>query len=96
MKATFLVLTIAGALAVGSVWAQSGEDVLKAKGCLNCHAMDEKKMGPAFKDVAAKYAGKEGAEATLVAKLKDGKGHPKAQASDAELQAAVRQVLDAK
>jgi len=93
MRATVCVLAVAGALAAGSAWAQSGADVLKAKGCLNCHEMDKKKVGPAFKDVAAKYKGKAGAEGDLVAKLKSGKGHPKVQGSDAELEAAVRQVL---
>ncbi|MDH3453337.1 MAG: hypothetical protein OEN20_13075 [Gammaproteobacteria bacterium] len=96
MKATVFILAVAGALAAGSAWGQSETDVLKAKGCLNCHAMDKKKMGPAFKDVAAKYKGKAGAEGELVAKLMEGKGHPKAKASEADLQAAVRQVLDAK
>ena len=93
MKATVFVLAVAGALAAGSAWAQAGADVLKAKGCLNCHEMDKKKVGPAFKDVAAKFKGKQGAESELVAKLKSGKGHPKVQGSDADLEAAVRQVL---
>jgi len=96
MKATALVLAVAGALAAGSAWAQAGTDVLKTKGCLNCHDLDKKKVGPAFKDVAAKFKGKTGAEGELVAKLKSGKGHPKVQASDAELEAAVRQALGPK
>ena len=58
--------------------------------------MDKKKVGPSFKDVAAKYKDDKGAEAALVAKLKDGKGHPKATASDAELKAAVGTVLSTK
>ena len=93
MKATVFVLAVAAALAAGSAAAQSGAEVLKAKGCLNCHDVDKKKVGPAFKDVAAKFKGKKGAEGELVAKLKSGKGHPKVQAPDAELAAAVRQVL---
>ncbi len=96
MKAALLVLAAAGALAAGSGYAQSGADVLKAKGCLNCHEMDKKKVGPAYKDVAAKYRGKKGAEGELVAKLKEGKGHLKIEASEAELQAAVRHVLATK
>ena len=96
MKATVFVLAVAGALAAGAAWAQAGTDVLKAKGCLNCHDMDKKKVGPAYKDVAAKYKGKQGAEAELVAKIKEGKSHPKVAASDAELQAAVRHVLTTK
>ena len=96
MKATVFVLAVAGALAAGAAWAQAGTDVLKAKGCLNCHDMEKKKAGPAFKDVAAKYKGKQGAEGELVAKLKEGKGHPKSQATETDLQAAVRQALAAK
>ena len=96
MKAVLLVLAAAGTLAAGSAYAQSGADVLKAKGCMNCHDMDKKKVGPAYKDVAAKYKGNKGAESELVAKIKDGKGHPKIAASDAELKAAVRQVLATK
>ena len=82
--------------ASGFVYAQSGPDVLKAKGCLNCHEMDKKKVGPAFKDVAAKYKGDKAAEAMLVGKLKEGKTHPKIGASDAELKAAVGHVLSSK
>jgi len=96
MNATVFVLAVAGALAAGSAYAQSGAEVLKAKGCLNCHEMDKKKVGPAYKDVAAKYRGKKGAEGELVAKLKEGKGHLKIEASEAELQAAVRHVLATK
>ena len=96
MKAMAVVAAAAGMLAAGAVNAQSGADVLKAKGCLGCHDMDKKKIGPAYKDVAAKYKGKSGAEGQLVAKLKEGKGHPKIAASDAELKAAVGHVLSTK
>ncbi|HEY5896449.1 MAG TPA: hypothetical protein VIV54_02735 [Burkholderiales bacterium] len=94
MKATFLILAAAGAIAAGPVQAQS--DVLKAKGCLGCHDMQAKKVGPSYKDVAAKYKGKAGAESDLVAKLKEGKGHMKVNATDEELHAAVKQILAAK
>lgn len=96
MKALLLLLAAAGTLAAGAVVAQSGPEVLKAKGCLNCHENDKKKVGPAYKDVAAKYKDKKGAEDELVAKLKEGKNHPKIAASDAELKAAVGQVLSTK
>ena len=33
--------------------------------CLKCHAIDVKKVGPAWKDVAAKYMGNPGAEDKL-------------------------------
>jgi cytochrome c len=93
MKATLLAMAAAGALMTGVVQAQ---DVLKAKGCLNCHEMDKKKVGPAYKDVAAKYKGNKDAETMLVAKLKEGKGHMKISATDDELKAAIKQVLATK
>jgi cytochrome c len=81
------------AMSAGAALAQSGADVLKAKGCNNCHAMAEKKAGPSYKDIAAKHKANKGAEAAITAKLKEGKGHPKVSASDAELKAAVGYVL---
>ncbi|OGA64253.1 MAG: hypothetical protein A3G83_09245 [Betaproteobacteria bacterium RIFCSPLOWO2_12_FULL_68_20] len=96
MKAALLILAAAGALAAGPGYAQSGAEVLKTKGCMNCHDAATKKVGPAYKDVAAKYKGKKDAEGELAAKIKEGKGHPKVDASDAELKAAVRQVLTTK
>jgi cytochrome c len=38
--------------------AKLAQDEMKEHGCLGCHAMDAKKVGPAFKDVSAKYKGK--------------------------------------
>jgi cytochrome c len=91
MKMKWLGVIIA--VSAGAALAQSGADVVKSKGCLNCHAVAEKKMGPSFKDVSAKYKADKGAEAALTAKLKEGKGHPKVSASDAELKAAVGYAL---
>jgi cytochrome c len=56
----------------------------------------EKKIGPAYKDVAAKNKGNKDAEATLIAKLKDGKGYMKVVGSDAELKTMVQWTLSAK
>jgi cytochrome c len=93
MKTVIWAVALAGALAAGASYAQSGADLVKAKGCMNCHEVDKKKVGPSFKDIAAKQRGK---EAEMVAKLKDGKGHPKAAATDAEIKAAVQHVLSTK
>ena len=96
-----VVLAAATLFAAGAALAQSGDELLKSKGCLGCHDMEKKKVGPAFKDVAAKYKADKGAEGKIVAALKegpkDGKGHPmKSTASDAELKAMVQKVLAAK
>ena len=85
MRTLRVVMAVVGAMAAGSVLAQSGADVVKSKGCLTCHAMDQKKVEPSFKDMAAK--GFDAGAAT--AKLKEGKGHPKVAASDAEIKAAL-------
>lgn len=46
-----------------------------SKNCMACHAVDKKLVGPAFKDVAAKYAGDKSAAAKLAAKvIKGGSG----------------------
>ena len=86
------IIAIAVALVAGAAFAQSGAEVLKTKGCNNCHEADKKKVGPSYKDIAAKKK----SEAELVAKLKDAKGHPKVNASEAEIKAAVQQVLATK
>lgn len=86
-----MVAVTAAALASGAAVAQ--EALAKSSGCLNCHAIDTKKMGPAFKDVAAKYKGKADAEATLVTKLTTAKGHPEVKASPDDVKALVKWVL---
>jgi len=92
MRILRLVVAVAGAIAAGAVLAQSGADVVKSKGCLNCHAVDQKKVGPSFKDIAAKKPD----AAAVITQLKEGKGHPKIAASDAEIKAAVEYVLSQK
>ena len=92
MRTIIAILAASAALAAGAVLAQSGPEVLKAKGCNNCHEADKKKVGPSYKDIAAKKKDK----AALVATLKEGKGHPKVAATDAELNAAVEHILSMK
>ena len=62
-------------LGLGSILAlpaQASEDLFKKSGCNACHAIDKKVLGPALKDVSAKYKGKKGADAALAAKIKGG------------------------
>jgi cytochrome c551/c552 len=68
--------------------AQSGADVVRSKGCLNCHDVDKKKMGPSFKDIAASRR--------MLARLKEGKTHPKVAATDGELGAALDYMMAAR
>ncbi len=49
----------AAALCVQSVaYAAAGEDEAKEHGCVKCHEVDKKKVGPSWKDIAAKSKGK--------------------------------------
>ena len=80
-----LALALLAALAATPALAQSGAQLLEAKGCLGCHGIDEKKMGPALRGAVAKY---KGAEAKLIAALRAGTGHPMpVDASEAQLKA---------
>ena len=48
------------------------EALAKAKNCMACHAIDKKLVGPAYKDVAAKYAKDKGSVDLLAAKIMKG------------------------
>ncbi len=94
MKSIALTMTCAALLAfAASGPAAAQEAVAKSSGCLNCHAIDTKKMGPSFKDVAAKYKGKPDAEAVLVAKISGAKDHPSVKATPEEIKGLVKWVL---
>ena len=47
-------------------------DFAKSKKCMNCHALDEKRVGPPFKAVAARYANDQGAQERLAIKIREG------------------------
>jgi len=64
-----------GAFAAVIAGPASGADQLalaQKSGCTACHSVDRKIVGPAFKNVAAKYRGDKGAEARLIKKVEDG------------------------
>ena len=60
------------ALATLSVPALADQALATAKNCMACHAIDKKLVGPAYKDVAAKYAGQKDAVDKLAAKIMKG------------------------
>ena len=69
---TRTALISALALALAALPALANEDLAKKSGCMACHAVDKKVVGPAYKDVAAKYKGDKTAEAKLFKKVKEG------------------------
>jgi cytochrome c len=96
---------VMGAMVLASAFASqvamANADLAKAKNCMACHAVANKLVGPAYKDVAAKYAGQKDAEAKLVAKvIKGGSGvwgaipmPANPQVSEAEAHTLVKWVL---
>jgi cytochrome c len=60
------------AAAVVATPAMAQMELAQAKNCLACHAVDHKVVGPAYKDVAAKYAGDKGAVDKLAQKIMKG------------------------
>lgn len=70
MKLVTIAIT-AASLMFGAQ-AMADQALAQKSGCLACHQIDKKVVGPAFKDVAAKYKGNKAAEAKLDEKVKKG------------------------
>lgn len=86
MKSIAIAAVVAvGVLAAGTAGAQDGAALAQKSGCMTCHAVDTKKMGPSFKDAAAKLKGK--SDADVLAVIKGSKAHGSVKASDADLTA---------
>ena len=99
--------TLACAVAVAAAFAlpaSANEKLAQSSGCMTCHGVDKKVIGPAFKDVAAKYKGNKSAEADLIKKVKAGtKGNwgdipmpPNGQVKDEDVKTLVQWVLSQK
>ena len=76
-------------------------ELARRKACLSCHAIDKRIVGPAFKEVAARYRSQAGIEAKLVEKLRRGGSGswgplpmpPNPELAEADASALVRWVL---
>lgn len=79
----------------------AGLDLARKNACMSCHAEDKKIVGPAYKEVAAKYKGDKTAEAKLIKKVKEGGSGvwgpvpmpPNPQVKDEDVKTLVRWVL---
>lgn len=98
--ASALVFATGGALAQA---ADPGAKLAQQKNCLACHSVDTKIVGPAYKDIAKKYATQKDAAAMLATKvMKGGSGvwgtmpMPPQTVSAAEAQQLVAWVLKQK
>ncbi len=67
------IKTIALTIALSaSIPAWANLDLAKKNACMACHAADKKLVGPAYQDVAKKYASQKDAAATLAKSIKAG------------------------
>ena len=83
--------------------ATDGEAIVKKARCVACHTVDQKRVGPAYKDVAAKYHGDKSAPAKLFDKVRHGGAgnwgqvpmipHPADKIGDDDLKAAIAWIL---
>ena len=92
MRAFVMVAVAAAGLACAGA-ASAQEALAKSSGCMNCHDVATKKIGPAFKEIAAKYKGKADAEATIVKAITEGKGHPASKAKPEDVTKMVKWIL---
>ena len=100
---SLIVLGLAFGVSLASP-AFANADMAQKKNCMACHATDKKVIGPAYKDVAAKYAGQKDAADKLAQKiLKGGSGvwgavpmPANPQVSDAEAKTLAAWVLSIK
>ncbi|AVR95590.1 c-type cytochrome [Pseudoduganella armeniaca] len=94
------LLALVASVAASAAHAATPEELAKSKNCMACHAVATKLVGPAYKDVAAKYKGQKDAEDKLVQKvMKGGAGvwgpvpMPPNAVSDAEAHTLVKWIL---
>jgi len=69
---TASLLAASSLFAVQAMAADDGAELAKKSNCLTCHTVDKKLVGPAYKDIAAKYKGDPKAAARLFERVKKG------------------------
>lgn len=103
MRAVWMGMVAASALLMVGT-AQANADLAKSSGCMNCHTVDKKLVGPALNDISAKYKGDANAEAQLVEKVKKGSQGvwgpvpmpPNSNVSEANIKTLVQWILSLK
>lgn len=96
-----IAAALIAATALVATNAMANADLAKKSNCLACHTADKKLVGPAYQEVAKKYAGQKDAEAKLIAKVKaGGKGAwgevpmpPNANVKDEDIKTLVKWIL---
>ena len=71
MKRVIAACAMSAAMALCGA-AQANEKLAQSSGCMTCHGVDKKIIGPTYKDIAAKYRSDKSAQASLEKKVKAG------------------------
>jgi cytochrome c551/c552 len=100
LRSKFFISLFSALMFFATQPVMADEALAKSKNCLACHSVANKVVGPALKDIAAKYKGDGAAVATLAAKVKNGGGGvwgaipmPPNAVSDAEAETLVKWIL---
>jgi cytochrome c len=108
MKSIVIVLAAVAAAALGAsaqaADAKAAEALAQQSGCLACHTVEKKLVGPSYKEIADRYRNDKGAEANLFKKVKEGgKGAwgdipmtPNAHVKDQDIKTIVQWILSIK
>lgn len=104
MKRTLYTVALSAAAILSAAPAFADQALATKKNCMACHAVDKKLVGPAYKEVAAKYKSDKAATDKLATKIiKGGSGAWGAipmpanpQVSEAEAKTLVAWVLSQK
>lgn len=59
-------------ITAAAVPARANQELAQKNACLACHAVDKKMVGPAYQEIAKKYAGQKGVEEMLARSIKAG------------------------
>lgn len=63
---------LAVGLFAGNVLAANGEGLAINSNCMTCHALEQKALGPSFREIAAKYRNDKSAQTALERKIRNG------------------------
>lgn len=96
-------LLVSGLFALGAAPVEASMESVKKARCVACHAVDAKRVGPAFRDIASRYAGQADAQAKLFEKVRNGGAgawgevpmlaQPEDRIGDEELNSAIAWIL---
>jgi len=72
MSIRYLVMFAACMVISGNTLAEDGETLAEKNNCMSCHTISARSMGPAYRDVAARYRDNKNAQAMLEKKVRSG------------------------